>query len=207
VTRWDATDAPRGDAYDARWRAMEAAGQNPHGEADFVGRYAAPASVLDAGCGTGRVARELARRGCHTVGVDLDAAMLATARAQAPDLEWHQADLADLDLRDPTGGRRRFDVVVMAGNVMIFVAPGTEALVVARLAGHLTPGGHLIAGFQVSGRLPPERYDECAVAAGLTPVARYATWQGDPWPAAGDYLVAVHQAPPVLLGRAPSEPM
>ncbi|MDQ5854995.1 MAG: SAM-dependent methyltransferase, partial [Actinomycetota bacterium] len=48
--------------YDARWRRMEAAGANPHGEADFVFSYG-PRSVLDAGCGTGRVAIELARRG------------------------------------------------------------------------------------------------------------------------------------------------
>ena len=56
--------------YDERWRRMEAAGVNPHGEADFVFSYG-PRSVLDAGCGTGRVAIELARRGLDVVGTDL----------------------------------------------------------------------------------------------------------------------------------------
>ena len=72
-----------GDAYDATYERRAAAGENVHGEADFVERFA-PASVLDAGCGTGRVGRELARRGRDVVGVDLDPAMLATARQKAP---------------------------------------------------------------------------------------------------------------------------
>jgi 2-polyprenyl-3-methyl-5-hydroxy-6-metoxy-1,4-benzoquinol methylase len=54
--------------------------------------------VLDAGCGTGRIARELARRGLAVVGVDLDDVMLATARRKAPDIEWHTADLATVDV-------------------------------------------------------------------------------------------------------------
>src|SRR3954469_6416537 len=88
-----------------------------HSEADFVGSFG-PKSVLDAGCGTGRVAIELARRGIKTVGVDIDPAMIETARRSGPDLEWYPGDLASIDLG------RRFDAVVMAGNVMIFVAKG-----------------------------------------------------------------------------------
>jgi 2-polyprenyl-3-methyl-5-hydroxy-6-metoxy-1,4-benzoquinol methylase len=60
------------DAYDATYERRAAAGENVHGEADFVQRFA-PASVLDAGCGTGRVGRELARRGLDVAGVDIDA--------------------------------------------------------------------------------------------------------------------------------------
>lgn len=52
---------------------MAATGADVHGEATFVRAYA-PASVLDAGCGTGRVAIELARHGIEVVGVDVDAA-------------------------------------------------------------------------------------------------------------------------------------
>ena len=55
----------------------------------------------------------------------------------------------------------------MAGNVMIFLEPGTEAAVVANMARHLAPGGVLIAGFQLSrGRLTLGDYDEMADAAG-----------------------------------------
>ena len=81
------------DGYDERWARMAAAGENPHGEADLVCRFD-PATVLDGGCGTGRVAIELARRGIDVVGVDLDTDMLARARAKAPELTWVEADLA-----------------------------------------------------------------------------------------------------------------
>ena len=80
--------------------------------------------------------------------------MLDAARRKAPELRWACADLASLDLET------QFDVVVMAGNVMIFVEPGTEAQVVARMAAHLGAGGRLIAGFQLGQNLGLEQYDE-----------------------------------------------
>ncbi len=188
MTRWERSDAPRGDAYAARWDALAAEGVDIHGEAGFVAGLG-PASALDAGCGTGRVAIELARRGVDVVGVDLDPGMLATARRTAPELSWVEADLADLDLG------RRFDVVVAAGNVMIFVDPGTEATVVARLADHLVPGGRLVAGFSLQrGGYDLERYDADGAAAGLELEDRFATWDRDPWVAGGDYAVSVHRA-------------
>ena len=67
------------------WRALAAEGKSIHGEADLVCRFE-PGSVLDAGCGTGRVAIELAARGIDVVGVDLDPAMLDHARLKAPSL-------------------------------------------------------------------------------------------------------------------------
>ena len=53
-----------------------------------------PASVLDAGCGMGRVAMELDRRGIEVEGADLDDDLLAFARVDAPHIKWHLADLA-----------------------------------------------------------------------------------------------------------------
>ena len=186
MNRW--LDTPRGSAddYDARYEQRAAAGEDVHGEADFVMRFA-PGSVLDAGCGTGRVARELARRGVDAVGVDIDADMLATAKRKSPDLAWHCADLASVDLG------RTFDVIVLAGNVMIFLAPGSERQVVVNLARHLAPGGVLIAGFQLQpGRLGVDRYDEIAAAAGLALRERWSTWDRDAWNAHGDYALSVH---------------
>lgn len=181
--------AGRAATYDDRWQELAAAGRSIHGEADLV-ESLGPLSVLDAGCGTGRVAIELDRRGIDVVGVDLDPAMLATARAKAPDLAWVQGDLAACDF-----DRRRFDVVVAAGNVMIFLAPGTEAQVVANLARHLEPGGRLVAGFSLEpGRLDLAAYDAHASAAGLALADRWATWGRAPY-AGGDYAVSVHRAP------------
>lgn len=183
-TRWGASDRPAASDYDAQWARMVESGENPHGEVDLVMTYA-PASVLDAGCGTGRVAVELANRGVEVVGVDLDAGFVAAARDKAPAIEWHHADLLTVALG------RTFDVVVLAGNVMIFLAPGTEAAVLVNLATHVAPGGRLIAGFQLGRRrLPLPELDEFAAAAGLTRSERFAGWDRTPY-AGGDYAVSV----------------
>ena len=184
--RWLSTRQIAGDDYDAPYKERAAAGENVHGEADLV-MTLAPRSVLDAGCGTGRVAIELARRGLSVVGVDLDPNLLKTARKKAPTLEWHLADLATISLG------RRFDVIVLAGNVMIFLAPGSEEAVLHNLARHLAPGGTLIAGFQLSvGYLQLDRYDTLAEAAHLDLATRYATWDRQPWHPASTYAVSVH---------------
>lgn len=186
-SRWTAAgDVQRGADYDERWAHLAAAGESIHGEADFICRFE-PSTVLDAGCGTGRVAIELAARGIDVVGVDLDPPMLGQARSKAPHLEWVEADLCELDLG------RTFDVVAMPGNVMIFVCPGTETSVVANVAAHVRPGGVLVAGFQLGQSYSLDRYDADCAAAGLTLAERYATWDDDPWPGAGDYAVSVHR--------------
>lgn len=191
-TRWQDTSVPRGDDYDARWRALAAQGKSIHGEADLVEhllRGAGGTRVLDAGCGTGRVAIELANRGFSVVGIDSDAAMLRSAKAKAPGLNWLQGDLVETDAHLQT----EFDIVVAAGNVMIFLAPGTEGRVVGQLASRLAPHGLLIAGFQLNtGRLTLDRYDEFTAAAGLELVHRWSTWDREPY-SGGDYAVSVHR--------------
>lgn len=185
--RWLRTRDVVGDEYDARYERQAAAGKYVHGEVDFLMRFS-PSSVLDAGCGTGRVARELARRGVDVVGVDLDDEMLVTARRKAPDLQWHLGDIASVDLG------RTFSAVVAAGNVMILLDPGTESAVVANLTRHLEPGGHLVAGFQqVPGDLPIDRYDRIAADAGLTLLERWSTWERSSWDLSRSYTVSVHR--------------
>jgi len=175
--------------YDERWARMAAAGENPHGEADLVSRYG-PASVLDAGCGTGRVGIELARRGIEVVGVDLDPDLLERARAKAPELPWHLSDLAALDLG------RTFDVVVMAGNVLGFVAAADRAAAVASVAAHVAVGGRLISGCQLRAGWPTiDEYDGWCGAGGLVLEDRFATWDGRPPGPAPDYAVSVHRRP------------
>jgi 2-polyprenyl-3-methyl-5-hydroxy-6-metoxy-1,4-benzoquinol methylase len=184
-----------GDEYQARFDRLAAEGSDVHGEAAFVDTLdPRPRRVLDAGCGTGRVAIELARRGIDVVGVDVDAGMLAVARRAAPELAWIEHDLATLDLGPETAP---FDVAVMAGNVMIFVAPGTEADVVAHIARHVRPGGAVVAGFQLKpGAYDLSRYDADCSAAGLALSERYATWDRRPFVAGpdADYAVSVHRS-------------
>ncbi len=175
------------DAYDERFERMAASGKDVHGEADLIASFE-PRCVLDAGCGTGRIAIELARRGVDVVAVDLDADMVARASRKAPEQMWLVDDLARMQLN------RRFDLVAMPGNVMIFCEPDDRRLIVHNLGQHLLPGGLLIAGFALeSNGYTLAEWDTHCTASGLTLEARYATWARDPFVGGGDYHVSVHR--------------
>ena len=187
--RWRHSRVPRGAAYDRRFEELAAAGVDVHGEAALVGSYR-PGMVLDAGCGTGRVAIELHRRGHEVVGVDVDDSMLDAARTKEPGLVWVQGDLADPTL--DFGGT--FDVVVLAGNVLIFVEPGTEEQVIANVTRWLAPGGRLVAGYSLRpGGFGPAEHDRVAGRAGLALEDRWATWGRAPFSPGGPYAVSVHR--------------
>ncbi len=160
----------------------------------------APATVLDAGCGAGRVAIELARRGLDVVGVDFDDDLLEYARRLAPDLDWRCADLATLDLG------RRFDLIVQAGNVLNFCRPMDRSAIVTRCADHLEPGGRLLVGFQVEGeamaegdpdtdRTTLDTYLALAASAGLQLEANWSTWDRRPATPEADFAVVLHRRP------------
>jgi SAM-dependent methyltransferase len=187
-TRWRAeTDL---DEYYSRWRRLEATGKSPHGEADFI-ESLHPRSVLDAGCGMGRVAIELARRGIDTVGVDLDDDLLAYARRSQPSIQWLLDDLATMDLG------RCFDVVAMPGNVMIFCRADDRAAIIRNSAAHLEPEGSLVAGFQLDAGAAPlslDEYDRLCRAAALELVERWSSWDREPY-RRGAYAVSVHRRP------------
>jgi SAM-dependent methyltransferase len=197
-TRWGGARGSRtGEEYAAQFRRLADSGTGVHGEADFVASLIAPpSSVLDAGCGTGRVMIELTRRGFDCVGADVDASMLGVARTAAPDLTWVETDLAFLALD------RRFDLVVAAGNVIPLLAPGTEAEVVRRLAAHLVEEGLLVAGFGLDATHLPlaeapfgiDAYDGWCSEAGLTLVSRFATWDSESFAESDHgYAVSIHR--------------
>ena len=177
----------RGDLYDEGYERREALGENVHGEADFVMEWA-PRILLDAGCGTGRVARELARRGVQVTGVDIDDEMLDTARAKAPSIEWLTADIAEVDLG------RSFDTVLMAGNVVNFVEPANRRAAILNMAGHLDGAGLLICGHSIRpDGCAPDQLDAWAAEAGLRLEGRWSTWQRDPYSPGSDYSLSVHR--------------
>jgi 2-polyprenyl-3-methyl-5-hydroxy-6-metoxy-1,4-benzoquinol methylase len=176
------------EEYYARWRRLEATGVSPHGEADFIDSLQ-PRSVLDAGCGMGRVAIELARRGVDVVGVDLDDDLLEFARRSQPSIHWVLGDLATMQLG------RRFHVVAMTGNVMVFCRPSDRAAIVENAAAHLELDGLLVAGFQLEigpDALSLDGYDELCSRAGLRLQERWSTWDRQPytWDA---YAVSIHR--------------
>jgi SAM-dependent methyltransferase len=84
------------------------------GEGDVVaGVLPAGSSVLELGCGTGRITRQLVRRGFRVTAVDESAEMLARVGVA----ETVEARIEELDLG------RRFDAVVLASN-LVNVEPG-----------------------------------------------------------------------------------
>ena len=200
MTRWqEVARAGAGEdyaeQYAERFRRLAARG-GVHGEADLLAALVpAPARVLDAGCGTGRVAIRLHELGYEVVGVDVDASMLGMARRDAPDLEWQEGDLSTFDL-DST-----FDLVAVAGNTIPLLEPGTLPAAAARLAAHLVADGRLVCGFGLDEEHLPRGcpvtllvdVDAALAAAGLEPVDRWSSWDRDPVTATDGYVVTVHR--------------
>src|SRR5699024_6033072 len=128
--------------YAERWRRLEAAGQDIHGEARLLDAMAGRGSrILDAGCGSGRVGGYLARAGHTVTGVDLDPHLIEVARADHPEASWEVGNLAELELPE------QFDLAVCAGNVLTFLAASERRPALARLAAHLAAEGRLVVGF------------------------------------------------------------
>ncbi|MEV5210608.1 class I SAM-dependent methyltransferase [Micromonospora sp. NPDC053740] len=195
-TRWATDTGPEHSQwYIDRFRKLAAEGADLAGEARLVDALVAPGSrILDAGSGTGRVGAALAGRGHTVVGVDADPALVDAARADYPGPTWLVADLAELDL-PALGEAEPFDAAVLAGNVLAFVAVGTEPEVLRRVAMHLRPDGVLTVGFGTERGYPLTAFDADAVAAGLRVEQRFATWDLRPWRDDAPFAVTVLRRP------------
>jgi len=99
--------------------------------------------VLDVGCGTGIVARQLQAAGCTVLGVDPDERMAAAARRRGLEVE-----VATVEAWDPAG--RTFDAMV-AGQAWHWVEPSAGA---AKAAAVLRPGGRFAAFWNAFGPPP-----------------------------------------------------
>lgn len=107
--------------------------------------------VLDLGCGTGRVALHLARRGHATIGLDLEPELVAALEERAQ----------GLPLRAVVGDARRFEleegVALALGPMQLLqLLAGSAARVecLSCVASHLTPGGR--TAMAIVERLPQE---------------------------------------------------
>jgi SAM-dependent methyltransferase len=109
----------------------------------LVRRGIAPrASLLDAGCGTGRYAVELARRGFVVTGVDRSPDLLAVARARpAAAGSVVRFELGDLLALQPG---RLHDAIICRGVLNDLVEPTARAAVFVAFARALRPGGALL---------------------------------------------------------------
>jgi SAM-dependent methyltransferase len=96
--------------------------------------------VLDVGCGTGRHAHELARRGIAVHGVDISGRFVEIAQSNAPDgATFERGDARML------GFHEEFDAVICLcqGAFGMMTADGEDASVVAGMAAALRPDGML----------------------------------------------------------------
>jgi SAM-dependent methyltransferase len=96
--------------------------------------------VLDLGCGTGRVALDLAEQGVPVVGLDIDAVLLEELRRRAGELpvETVRADVRDFHL-----GRRFPVVLAPMQTVQLLGGPAGRAGLLGCAKAHLEPGGIL----------------------------------------------------------------
>jgi magnesium-protoporphyrin O-methyltransferase len=119
--------------------------------------------ILDAGCGTGALAIEAARRGADVVAVDLSATLVGLAQERAPRDLAGRVTFVVGDLLDPAFGH--FDHVVamdslihyegadiartlaalaprVSGSLVFTIAPRTPALTVMHAVGQFFPRGN-----------------------------------------------------------------
>ncbi|MBK7659804.1 MAG: magnesium protoporphyrin IX methyltransferase [Betaproteobacteria bacterium] len=153
------------DAPVSRIRATVRAGRDTMRATllDWLPRDLAGRRILDAGCGTGALAVEAARRGAHVIAIDISPTLVGLARERLPkDLGVGHVDFRTGDLLDPALGR--FDHVVAMdslihytapdilrvlrqlaartdGSLVITFAPRTAALTVMHAVGRLLPRG------------------------------------------------------------------
>ena len=90
------------------------------------------ARLLDAGCGTGALSIEAARRGAHVIAIDLSPTLVSVARERLPsDLNSSAIEFRSGDMLDPRLGK--FDFVV-AMDSLIHYRPADTCRIMAGLA-------------------------------------------------------------------------
>ncbi|MDG9676697.1 methyltransferase domain-containing protein [Micromonospora sp. DH14] len=119
------------DAIESESAAVELRARSYELLGDLTGR-----TVVDVGCGGGRAVAELAERGAHAVGVDLDPDMIAVARTRWPAGEFHVGDATALPIETGSASYYRADKVLHALD--------DPALAVAEARRVLTPGGRAV---------------------------------------------------------------
>jgi ubiquinone/menaquinone biosynthesis C-methylase UbiE len=139
------------------WRAAMTP-QTTRAEADFLWRslrLAPRMRVLDVPCGDGRLALELAARGCRVTGVDISSGFLAaaadSARERGLDVAWREADMRDL----PRDWNEEFDAAYCAGSSFGFLGDSGDAAFLEAVARTLVAGGRFFGDFKAAESVLP----------------------------------------------------
>jgi trans-aconitate methyltransferase len=131
--------------------------------------------ILDLGCGTGHLARQMAEAGAQVVGLDSSPQMVEQARRAYPDIEFLMADARDFSFP------YQFDAVF--SNATLHWIPEAER-VVACISAALRPGGRFVAEFGGKGNVATIIGALQDAAAEVAGVAVKADWY---YPSIGEY--------------------
>ncbi|MFJ5921025.1 class I SAM-dependent methyltransferase [Kitasatospora sp. NPDC092948] len=142
-TRWQ--EAGNSGNFGKRFAELVSSGKDIDGEARLADTLLPRGGrVLDAGAGMGRVAAALLRRGHDVVAIEPDGALVRQARETYPGLPIEERDILDL-----APGDGPFDLVVCVGNVMVYLAEGTEREALRAMRSVLGENGRILVGFHL----------------------------------------------------------
>jgi SAM-dependent methyltransferase len=196
--RWELNLGGPDSPYAQTFENLIAEGEDIDGEARLADVLAPRgARILDAGSGMGRVAAALAARGHDVTAVEKDPGLTARSRARFPDVPVVESDILGVSpaLLEAAGRPTTYDVVVVVGNVMVYLADGTETRALRTLADVLAPAGRMLVGFHPrqgpahSRDYPVQKFRQHVGEAGLVVEQLFGTY--DLRPPSNDYVVAV----------------
>lgn len=196
LSRFDVTrpEGERLEEYVAKFTTKYDSGEDVAGEARFVDAIAERGSaILDGGCGTGRIGAALAQAGHRVLAVDRSPRLIEVAREYFPGVAYEIRDLLEVgpaDLR-AAGLPERVDIVVLAGNVMPCLAPGTERDVLANLRWLLADDGRLVLGFRTDREYAVADLERDQRELGLAELHRFSDWQLAPWRDDAPWIVSM----------------
>lgn len=114
---------------------------SPPGFPEILAELAGAASVLDVGCGSGRLAVELSRRGAAVTGIDVSDGRLGAARSRAAEAGLDVRFLhADMTAPLPFGGG---EFAAAVSRLALMIAPDPAA-VLRETARVVSPGGRIV---------------------------------------------------------------
>lgn len=167
------TRAWDGQSYDRISGPMEALGLAVLERLELHGDE----TVLDAGCGSGRITEALIERvpNGHVIAVDASQSMVDVALARLPEADVHKVDLLELELDEPVDA-------ILSTATFHWIAD--HARLFARLFAALRPGGRLVAQCGGEGNIDVLRGHANEVLAREPYAAHFVDFQ-PPWNYAG----------------------
>jgi trans-aconitate 2-methyltransferase len=161
-------------------------------------------TVVDAGCGSGRITQALIERlpDGHVIALDASQSMVEAARRRLPDADIRQVDLLELELEQPVDA-------ILSTATFHWIADHERLF--ARLRAALKPGGRLVAQCGGEGNIDVLRGHANEVRAREPYAAHFVDWQ-PPWNYAGPdetqhrLLDAGFQEAECWLAPAPKQP-